>query len=379
MKRLICMALAILICSSLALSVSASAHELKKQTETAAEEETFVTPAGEEINAATTWYTWVAKTALKWAIYKIDNSLYNVPASKSYARDYYRVCSGSIYYNANGNGSTTYTEINARTAYKTVDMTVSISASSSFLNGLTGTIAYSLVKEGSFAPVKSGTLGMNGAAYYNITSSAKQGNYCVYYSTPNKQKWTSTVTLYDNAAPVVPNLPYDIGKPIIENQFIDEENMRVYNIPSQQFMEQKAVADTRAAGSRKNTLTADELYEEFWDEGLNDFVFNLKSYREGDKITVKDVIVDAVYDADEDRTVLELHTKRGPAYWPFDGDITAKYGKGDTIKLTFTVEEESNHGPVQLLTLNYFKVAEKALVDEGVAVQISDFTANSRN
>lgn len=93
---------------------------------------------------------------------------------------------------------------------------------------------------------------------------------------------------------------------------LDFNANKQYDVPSAEFMKTAYQSKLKTASTEK-IITADELYEEFWDEKLNDYVYYLKSYQIGDKIIVKDVILDAIYEPVMDRTVFEVETRRGKA------------------------------------------------------------------
>ena len=167
MKKIIGMilTLCIAICS-ISSSVNAMENGTSKELEVL-HEENFFDSENTLPRASSTWIDWAA-TAIKWIIYKIDNAVYNVSASKEIGTNYVKVSSGSIEYNNGTNGSSSYIDINARSPYNSSgnpDMSISLATSCSFLTGLTDVMAVTLTNpSGSY--VINTTLGMNGITAY---------------------------------------------------------------------------------------------------------------------------------------------------------------------------------------------------------------------
>lgn len=310
-----------------------------------------------DMEAITTidWTDWIY-TAIKWVIYKVDNTLYNVNASKTYGSDFIRVSPGSINYNNGTNGPSSYIDLVAISPYGN-NMTITVSATCSFLVGLTNVIAVTLTKPNGTYAINQ-TLGMNGIATYTFTTASQEGIYRSTYSTVNNQKWTPTSTLYDNSAP-----SSKLGSE--QEIIIDYKNNKYYLIPSDPATQKKAF--------KKQMISVDELYEQFWDDKRNDYVYKLSDYDPGDTIRVKDSVKSIVYEREYKRTVISFGTRRGEAYWPFDGDLTDHIKAGDEMLFEFKVIDEYKTAQYDFETLDYFKEAEKRLYDSSQNVDLARY------
>lgn len=81
--------------------------------------------------------------------------------------------------------------------------------------------------------------------------------------------------------------------------------------------------------------TAEEFYDDYEDG-------NLKSYNAGDTILIKDEIKNIKYS--NNVTNVEFEGKNSNASFPFKGDLTGEYKKGDTVLIYFKVEEKEIFG-----------------------------------
>lgn len=359
-KKKVSILLALCICMT-SMSVYAMESDTMSETEIVQMDYT------EEINELPTWVSW-AKTAIKWMIYKIDHAVYNVSASKEEGSNYIRVSSGSIDYNNGTNGSSSYIDVVARSNFLTSgnpNLSISLSVSCSFLTGLTDVMAVTLTNpSGSY--VINTTLGRNGVTAHGVTQSSAQGTYRATYAVTKNQKWTSTATVFDGNAPATRTMTDDNQEEIVINW---AEN-KYYLIPSSDDT-MKVSSDLMQQDDR--VLNVDELYEQFWDSGLNDYTYVLKDFSVGDCLNVSDTIINMTYDADQDRTILEFATRRGNAYWPFDGNLMEQYEIGDSVAFKFNVVEEYSNSQYVFESLDYFQKAEDRLFDSEIQVEIEDY------
>lgn len=313
--------------------------------------------------ATSTWVDWAA-AAIKWVIYKVDNVLYNVSASKEVGSNYVRVSSGSIEYNNGTNGSSSYIDINARSPYLSSgnpNMSISLSTSCSFLTGLTDVMAVTLTNpSGSY--VINTTLGMNGITSYGVKKASAQGTYRATYAVTKNQKWTAAARLFDANTPT--RSSFDIDN---QNMVIDWDDNKYYYIPTND------ETVSTVALSSENILDVDQLYEQFWDSKLNEYVYDLKNFVVGDNVIVSDSIKGITYDAEKERTILEFDTRRGTAYWPFDGNLLDQYNVGDQVTFVFNVVQAYESEAYVFENLDYFQHAEDKLFDSLVNVNIADY------
>lgn len=312
---------------------------------------------------AISWTSWAART-IYWFIRKVSNSYYSVQAGKTVQSNNVRVSSGSIEYNNGTNGPSSYIDVAVSSPYSgTPNIYVSVSVSTDFLTGLTDVMAVTLTNpSGSY--VINTTLGINGSKGYSVRSSGAQGTYRATYSITNRKKWTGEVWVYDY------NAPSSYAETFSDRVFSSEHN-KYYLISSKR---ENMVFDTRLA-QNEGTINVDELYEQFWDPSLNEYVYLLNDYRVGFLIRVEDDIEKLVFDEEKNRTIFEFCTRRGTAYWPFEGDLRDRFSAGDSIAFSLQVVEEYADGKYQFETLNYFKAAENKLFDEALPLQIDDYLA----
>lgn len=164
--------------------------------------------------------------------------------------------------------------------------------------------------------------------------------------------------------------PHLYTKSMEPQQVIDWENQRYYIIPSESF---DVAAASMMANRNARVLSVSDLYSEFRDEGMKDFVYSLKSYQAGDKLEVADVISDLVYEEKEDRTILEFDTQYGTAYWPFEGNLLSQFRPGDQVHFEFEVISEYATDEYTFENIDYFNTAAQRLLDDTVSLNISNY------
>ncbi|MBA3043619.1 hypothetical protein FP804_00605, partial [archaeon] len=72
--------------------------------------------------------------------------------------------------------------------------------------------------------------------------------------------------------------------------------------------------------------------------------WNFKSYNAGDTVLIKDEIKNIKYVNTSKSTSIVFEGKNGNASFPFKGDLTGEYKKGDTVLIYFKVEEKEISG-----------------------------------
>lgn len=355
------MAIGICICS-ITSSAYAKEDDITSELKNV-QEEILLDSENTSTKANSTWVDW-AKTAIKWIIYKIDNAVYNVSASKEIGSNYVRVSPGSIEYNNGKNGSSSYIDIVARSPYMSSgnpNMSISLSTSCSLLTGLRDVMSVTLTNpSGSY--VINTTLGMNGIKAYGITKASAQGTYRATYAVTENQKWTTTATIFDSNTPTRTFLDIDDREVVI-----DWEHNKYYYIPTEDVLEENTML------FNSEFLSVDQLYEQFWDCKLGEYVYNLKNFNVGDNVIVSDLISGISYDSENDRTILEFNTSKGTAYWPFDGNLLEQYSVGDRVTFAFKVVQTYMSGEFVFESLDYFQHAENKLFDSSVSVNITDY------
>lgn len=148
-----------------------------------------------------------------------------------------------------------------------------------------------------------------------------------------------------------------------------ETNVKSYVIPSDNFGASELKKTTRTS----STLTAQDLFDEFWDEELKCSVNQLKHYNIGDDVVVKDVVYEVAYDSDKDVTTLQFgNTSEGSCEWPFAGDLRERIKVGDELTFKFKIVEEYATEDYTFETLNYF-LDSYDLLDNDSAADIDNY------
>lgn len=311
-----------------------------------------------------TWIEWIANAVFKVAA-AASSAMYNVVPSRTVTSNMARANSGSIKYN-DTYGSMSYIDVLADSNYL-VDrkpyMSISLSVQTDFINALTGVMAVSLTAPDGSYKINT-TLGSNGITAYAVNSQAYEGLYRATYSTTETETWSTQVTLYDNYAPTTRNQMND-------DIIIDWQNNKYYTIPSETHMVKERYRQHSIRNN--NTMTVGELYNEFWDESLSDFVYSVKSYDAGDEIIISDVIKDISYDEEKNRSVLEFETEYGMACWPFDGNLLSQFKAGDRVAFEFQVVNEFASQGYTFENINYFSIAVEKLYNSNINLNIYDY------
>lgn len=132
----------------------------------------------------------------------------------------------------------------------------------------------------------------------------------------------------------------------------NQKTNKSYQIPSETRNE---LFRKKSNNSNNNVLTAQELFDEFYDKDLNCSVYSMQNFNIGDTIFVEDKIIELKYNEDNDSTKLYFgKTTEGPFKWIFAGDLRGKIKVGDSIKFKFKVVEEFANEEYTFETLDYF-------------------------
>lgn len=361
-KKMIALVLTSCMCVSLCAAPHAAAMSWSGQV---AHMEAIAPRAEGETRALPTWVSWAAKT-IYWVIRKASNATYSVSAKVEKRSDYLSIESGTIQYNNGTNGSMSYIDVQAVSPYKRNNnpyMDITLSVKTDFLTSLTEAMAVSLTAPNGEYKINQ-TLGSNGLTAYSVKTAGNQGVYRATFSVTKKDKWSSRVSLYDQYA------PHSYMTSMEPQQVVDWENQRYYMIPSESF---DAAAVSMMDNRDAQVLSVSELYSEFRDEGMGDFVYSLKSYQAGDKLEVADVISNLVYEEEENRTILEFNTKYGTAYWPFDGNLLSQFQPGDQVHFQFEVISEYAADEYAFENIDYFNTAAQRLLDHSISLDIHNY------
>ena len=365
MKRLSAFVLSCVLIVSLTLPTFAMSPEVHSDAGVA-----------QEMRASIDWKEW-AKKVIMWIIKQVDDAVYYKESIKTVESDFIELSPGTIKFNEDRNGPAASIDIVANSGYRIregkishPDMTISVSASCSFLTGLLNTIAVMLISPNADIVINQ-TLGMNGSALYAVNTTAKMGTYKATFTVNEKQKWTPSVRLYDDAAPSSTRTAgmetFSAGQIVMT-----PDGNKQYMLPTD------SVINVVCGETFTNTIymmSVEELYDQFWDENLKTHVMRLKDYGVGDSIKVRDTISAVKYEIDKDRTILEFLTKYGTAYWPFDGGLTEEYRAGDEASFQFQVVEEYNTGSYIFESLDYFQAALNKLDNPEMPLYIADYIA----
>ena len=156
---------------------------------------------------------------------------------------------------------------------------------------------------------------------------------------------------------------------MIGDMVYNPKNQKSYVIPSDNFGASELKKTTRTS----STLTAQDLFDEFWDEELKCSVNQLKHYNIGDDVVVKDVVYEVAYDSDKDVTTLQFgNTSEGSCEWPFAGDLRERIKGGDELTFKFKIVEEYATEDYTFETLNYF-LDSYDLLDNDSAADIDNY------
>ncbi|MGG1880740.1 hypothetical protein ABDI30_24705 [Paenibacillus cisolokensis] len=190
---------------------------------------------------------------------------------------------------------------------------------------ITGRILIEVFRQGSNSPILSQPV----APTQQVTFAPRElGNYIIDWSTPEKQNWNLQFTYTHRYI--------DLPEPYSEsNKFITEVvEDHVFIKPSESHTGKVSLF------SKTQELTLTQLYDQLFDQELNEYVYKFKDYKIGDSIFFKDTIKKINYNSDKDATEITFSSdKHGEVIWSFAGDLSKEYSIGDDLRLQFKVEK----------------------------------------
>ncbi|GEN85152.1 hypothetical protein SLU01_34640 [Sporosarcina luteola] len=172
------------------------------------------------------------------------------------------------------------------------------------------------------------------------------GGYTVLFNIHDPIKWNVGVMYFINRPPCEQCLPLDGPQPyeleeqknnmMLQKNYFDFENNRVFNIPQQEaFKENNTNSNLK---TKKTIFSINDLMNDHFDEVLQDYVHSLKSFNIGDSIIVSDTITDIYYDSEKQTTSLGFDysdkrdsNKISKIYWEFAGDLMSQFSIGDSV------------------------------------------------
>lgn len=303
------------------------------------------------------WKGW-ALDVLWYFAKRLDSGMFSRDPIRSITNQRIELTTGSIKYNSEDVGGSSYIDIEAISATNSVYMDITLKASTNFLNSFTDTIGVTLTKpDGTYGINQQ--LGHNGLVAFDIKNSSALGTYRATFAENDSTKWDCGVILYNYNVSNTSAMNYSEG-------IITNDHTRFYLIPS-------ANRDNVSIMRGSSTYSVDALYNQFYDSNQDDFVYSLKDLSINDVAYVNDIIDEIYYDAEHDRTVFEFITQFGIAKWPFDGDLTSIYHKGDNINLKFIIVSEYSTETIEFENLDYFNKAYAKLNDDSIVLDINDY------
>ena len=317
---------------------------------------------GEAAPASVIQYLWKAAfMAAKWAVVKADNTLFNRdPQIINPGGNWVASSSGDVSF---GNG-----DDDARR----VKFTTTVSNSHNHLDvfaqtGITGWLDTITI----FMEDSSGDEVYGGQVTHNqhiFTSyDLPLDTYTTYYVYSDNRDWDCWIYRYDFSADYARSAVSSDTPSYASNMVYNPETQKSYIIPSD-----TAVPSSRSAIS-DNTLTAQDLVDEFYDDQQDCSVNRLKSFDVDDTIFVTDVVTDLKYDESTNTTKLYFgNTTDGSFSWPFAGDLRSQINVNDELTFEFSVVEEYATDEYSFETLDYF-LESYDLIAEGTAANIQDY------
>lgn len=319
--------------------------------------------AEDEANpAAIVQYLWKAAfKAAKWAVVKIDNTLFNRdPQIVDPGGNWVASSSGDVSF---GNG-----DDDARR----VKFTTSVSNSQNHLDifaqtDITGWLETITI----FTEDSSGNEVYGGQVTHNqhiFTSyDLPLDTYTTYYVYSGNRDWDCWIYRYDFSAYNARSAtPFDVPS-CASNMVYNPDTKKSYIIPSD-----SAVPSSRSTNSG-NALRAQDLVDEFYDDQQDCSVNRMKSFNVADTIFVTDIVTNLKYDESTNITKLYFgNTTEGSFSWPFAGDLRSQISVNDELTFEFKVVEEYSTDEYLFETLDYF-MESYDLIAKGTAANIQDY------
>lgn len=313
----------------------------------------------------TDWKDW-AYDALWYIAKRISSGFFTKTPVRNITEQRIELTTGAIEYNTGDVGTSSYIDVQAKTDASSINMDVTLKASTDFLNALSDTISVTLTKPNGTYGINQ-VLGHNGMAVYSIKNSNDLGKHRATFTENDDTKWDCGVIVYDYNVSSVSQM----SEVYNDNYITDNNHARYYLIPSES-QSSESVVQVYNYGDI-NSYTVEEVYNQFYDQGLGEFVYILRDHNIGDEVVVSDVISNIAYDEDLNRTIFEFETKYGAAKWPFDGNLCTQYHKGEIVKFRFDVVSEFKTEDIEFENINYFVDAYRKLNDSDVDLEINNY------
>lgn len=295
-----------------------------------------------------------AKEVLWQIIKKLDQSWYNKKPTITVMYNNVTSSTGSLDFNGSTIGASTRVKINLNKSNLSLEAWATTSATAIFQK-----ISILLTTPNGQTDVINKSVTHNQLATYS--SKSPYGTYMLRFIENDRVKWNCYYRLFDWDRKLPPNYQslnnvYTAmsthGNEII---YFKSSEDKIYILPS----ENRSVSSRTFSNELKTNpyLSMNQLNNEFFDESLDTFVNDLKSYNVGDQVLFKDRIAEIEYDSINNYTSLIFESVYSPIEWRFNGDLTSQLNEGDILKLKFNVVKEYETNQVIFETLDYFKVA----------------------
>ena len=358
-RKIISLLLAAALSISCALPTMASSADIQELNANQSSPSTI----GEEVpnSSNAVQYLWkIAFKAAKWVLVKADSALFNRdPQLIDNGGNWVASSSGDVTF---GNGNDDIRRVkfttNVSTAYNHLDVFAQAP-----ITGWLDTITI-FIEDSSGTEVYGGQVTHNQhiLTSYNIPLDT----YTIYYVDSDSGKWDCWIYRYDFTADYTRNAtPSDTA--YSSDVVYNPDTQKSYIIPSD------ALSPKNGTAKSSNSLTAQNLVDEFYDSQKNCSVNRMKNYNIGDTIYVSDVVTNLKYDTETNvSTVYFGNTTEGSFAWPFAGDLRTQINVNDTLTFKFKVVEEYATGDYSFETLDYF-LESYNLIENGSAANIDNY------
>lgn len=183
------------------------------------------------------------------------------------------------------------------------------------------------------------------------TSSARK--YMIHYGATDKAAWIPAMNFipYKDYGPVA---PISIDANNLNNQ--DELYFHKNRVYLKQESSKSIKFNLKSSQVKNNAYTMNNLYLEFYNDENEELTDQAKNLKSGDKIIMKDEIVDLEYNSVKDNTTFKFKSTFNDVEFHeirFKGDLTKDYKFGDQINLNFEILSILNVGAEEFIDLNY--------------------------
>ena len=358
-KRLV--ALIMVLASTVSLTTSGFAANVNCKSDqfTSATEYAYNTDTETNVNSARVKFPWKAAfKVIKWVLVKVNNeSFTRIPTIIDEGGNWVASSSGDVKF---GNGKDDVRRMKFTTKIDYSNNKLDVFAQTDMTGWLSKITIF--IEDSSGEEEVGGQVTHNQHIY--TSSNLPTDTYNTYYVYSGSNKWDCWIYRYDFRTRAS-----GTGSDMIGDMVYNPKNQKSYVIPSDNFGASELKKTTRTS----STLTAQDLFDEFWDEELKCSVNQLKHYNIGDDVVVKDVVYEVAYDSDKDVTTLQFgNTSEGSCEWPFAGDLRERIKVGDELTFKFKIVEEYATEDYTFETLNYF-LDSYDLLDNDSAADIDNY------